>query len=278
MRPAPNMAAVHPALGQSTNVGHFHAAIAAESSRTFAVVPQHHDQGDDDAFETCGVGAGRCAGAGWRGRDRCGRPAWRRARLGRVGVPEGQFPGGARRGACRAPGRPLHGHSSVCARRRRGDAGPQGGLRQRTARRHPGPPYPRARRAHASPRSAGPGPLHRQNRDGLSRPAEPPRSRAHGLRGRSCRPSGHAAARPWPRRVAGAGLPAGLALRQGPRHRASRAARRPLQGDPPARARRRCRIDQRAGDLRQRTTRRSATTICRRDISSGRADTRRPWT
>jgi hypothetical protein len=33
------MAAVHPALGQSTNVGHFHAAIAAESSRTFAVVP-----------------------------------------------------------------------------------------------------------------------------------------------------------------------------------------------------------------------------------------------
>ena len=165
------------------------------------VVPLHHSQGDDDAFETGGVGAGRRAGAGGRLGDRRLRAAtrprrrstWRRRpRLGGVGVPEGQFPGGARHAACRSPRRPFHGHPPVCARRRRGNAGPQGDLWRRAARRHPGAPCPRARRTHASPRSAGPGPLHRQHRDGLSRPAESPRSRAHDLRGRPCRACGGA--------------------------------------------------------------------------------------
>jgi hypothetical protein len=33
------MRAIQPPLGKSTNVGHFHAAMAAESSRIVGVVP-----------------------------------------------------------------------------------------------------------------------------------------------------------------------------------------------------------------------------------------------
>ena len=140
------------------------------------------------------------------------------------------------------------------------------------------PPDPAGRGAAA--RSEGREELHWSDRDDLPLASGLRRGSHHqGVRRAVSPRSARTASGPdaWPHarssRLGRARLPAGLTLRQGPRHDPRRPPRGTLQGDPAARPRCGRRVAKRDGSSIPTGSR----TIFQRAISSGRADTPRPW-